>query len=49
MTFQVQISYKPDQNGAAETELLSFSSKTSAEKFLQSVLKNPDVVKAKIV
>lgn len=48
--FQVQVNYKLDpKTNSAETEILSFGSKTSAEKFLQSVLKNPDVVSAKKV
>ena len=48
--FQVQVNYAPcPKTGQAETELLSFGSKTTAEKFLQSVSKNPDVVKAKII
>lgn len=49
MTTQIQITYKPDQNGAEETELLRFSTESAALKFLESIKKNPDVQSAKKV
>lgn len=47
MTTQIQVTYKPDATGQAESELLRFSSSQAADKFLESIQKNPDVVSAK--
>jgi hypothetical protein len=47
MTTQIQIKYKPKPNESVETELLRFNSPSAADKFLASILKNPDVAQAK--
>jgi len=48
MTTQIQIKYKPTPLcELEETELVSFKNDDSANKFLASIVKNPDVAYAK--
>lgn len=48
MTTQIQVKYKPTwPYDEEETELLRFKSEEAANKFLASILKNPDVADAK--
>ena len=47
--FAVQVTYKPDNYGNAETELIRFQNSATAQTFLESILKNPDVQSAKMV
>jgi hypothetical protein len=47
MTTQIQIKYKTKPNESEEIELIRFNSPSAADKFLASILKNPDVASAK--
>lgn len=47
MTTKIQVKYKPKPNESVETELIRFSNDAAANKFLASILKNPDVADAK--
>jgi len=48
MATQIQIKYKPTwPYDEEETELVTFSNADSADKFLDSIVKNPDVAYAR--
>jgi len=48
MTTQIQVTYKPTSpTEQQEVELMRFSNPESAEKFLNSISKNPDVESVK--
>ncbi len=48
MKTQIQITYKPkNPSETHEVELMRFSNPASADKFLASIVKNPDVESAK--
>ena len=48
MTTQIQVKYKPSwPYDEEEIELLRFNSPQAADKFLESIIKNPDVASAK--
>lgn len=48
MTTQIQVKYKPTwPYDEEETELIRFSNDDAANKFLASIVKNPDVAYAK--